>query len=139
MPQTINTDHLQKYAVILEKSALLVSASEKGSIDYDVYRLAVIKGFELTLETSGKLLRKALKLYISNPRDVDNFVFKDLFRHAHKYGLIDTPAVERWMNYRDNRNSTAHDYGEGFAEQTLAIMTDFVADVKKLADTLGNI
>jgi len=27
--------------------------------------------------------------------------------------------VERWFAYRDNRNDTAHDYGEGFANETL--------------------
>ena len=62
--------------------------------------------------------------------------FKDLFRHAAKHGLIETDAVERWFLYRDNRNNTAHDYGEGFAETTLKLLPDFIADAKALASVL---
>ncbi|MEN8219100.1 MAG: hypothetical protein ABFS56_22570 [Pseudomonadota bacterium] len=30
-------------------------------------------------------------------------------------------TCERWFEYRDNRNNTAHDYGEHFAESTLKL------------------
>ena len=33
------------------------------------------------------------------------------------HGLMETDAVERWLAYRDNRNDTAHDYGEDFAKR----------------------
>ncbi len=32
-----------------------------------------------------------------------------------------------------NRNDTAHDYGEGFAENALKLLSDFIADAKALA------
>ena len=35
-----------------------------------------------------------------------------------------------------HRNGTAHDYGEGFAETTLKLLPDFVADAKALADVI---
>ena len=35
-----------------------------------------------------------------------------------------------------NHNDTAHDYGEGFAETTLKLLPDFVADAKTLADVI---
>ncbi len=38
--------------------------------------------------------------------------------------------------YRDNRNNTAHDYGQAFAEQTLVLIPGFVADVAVLTNTL---
>ena len=60
-------------------------------------------------------------------------VFKDLFRHAARHGLMDQDAVERWMKYRDNRNETAHNYGEDFAEATLKLLPAFVTDAKSLA------
>lgn len=41
-----------------------------------------------------------------------------------------TEAVERWFLYRDNRNNTAHDYGVGFAEETLALLPAFLVDVR---------
>ena len=35
-----------------------------------------------------------------------------------------------------NHNDTAHDYGEGFAETTLKLLPDFIADAKTLADVI---
>ena len=35
-----------------------------------------------------------------------------------------------------NHNDTAHDYGEDFAETTLKLLPDFVADAKALADAI---
>ncbi len=103
-----------------------MNKAEKNSIEYEVFRNAAIKGFELTLETSGeKLLRKALKFYMGNPRIVDEMVYKEVFRHAAKHGLLDNEATKRWFHYRDNRNNTAHDYGESFAEDTLKLLEPF--------------
>jgi nucleotidyltransferase substrate binding protein (TIGR01987 family) len=106
------------------------------SIDYEIYRNAVVKGFELTLETAGKMLRKAIKTYTGDPRAVDELTYKDALRHAAKHGLLETAAVARWFAYRDNRNNTAHDYGQGFAEETLALMPDFLKDARRLETTL---
>ena len=44
--------------------------------------------------------------------------------------------VERWFAYRDNRNNTAHDYGENFARETLRLIPDFIDDVTRLAAVL---
>ena len=44
--------------------------------------------------------------------------------------------VERWFTYRDNRNNTAHDYGEVFAKQTLVLMPSFITDVARLETIL---
>jgi hypothetical protein len=45
-------------------------------------------------------------------------------------------TVERWFKYRDNRNNTAHDYGEGFALQTLVLIPAFLLDLGTLIDAL---
>ena len=49
---------------------------------------------------------------------------------------MDCDAVERWLRYRDNRNDTARDYGEDFAEATLKLLPDFIADAGALADLI---
>ena len=103
---------------------------------YDIYRAACVKEFELVLEQSGKLLRKRLAAFFGSNRQADRLVFKDLFRHAAKHGLMDADTVERWLQYRDNRNDTAHDYGEDFAEATLKLLPAFLVDAKALADML---
>jgi uncharacterized protein YutE (UPF0331/DUF86 family) len=105
----------------------------------NIFRNAVVKGYELTLETAGKLLLKALKSYFANPKEVDRLVFKDIFRHAAKHDILTIDEVERWFKYRDNRNTTTHDYGEGFTENTLVLMPDFISDVKKLLEWLKNV
>ncbi len=132
----LRTEHLSRCLLTLEKSVQQLEQSPKDSIDYEVYRNATVKGFELALETTGKLLRKALKTYTGNPRAVDELIFKDVFRHAAKHGLLDTAAIERWFVYRDNRNNTAHDYGVGFAEETLALLPGFLTDARQVEATL---
>ena len=109
---------------------------EENDFLYDVYRAACVKEFELVLDQSGKLLRKRLAAFFASNRQADRLVFKDLFRHAAKHGLMDPDAVERWLQYRDNRNDTAHNDGEDFAEATLKLLPAFVVDTKALADMI---
>ena len=133
---SLRTEHLNRCIDTLEKSLARLEHASAGSIDYEIFRNAVVKGFELSLETAGKLLRKALKSFTGNPRAVDELTFKDVFRHAAKHGLLDTAAVERWFVYRDNRNDTAHDYGVGFAEETLKLLPGFIVDARQVEATL---
>jgi len=69
---------------------------------------------------------------------VDRLFFKDIFRQAAKHGLLERDEVERWFEYRDNRNNTVHDYGEKFANETLKLLPQFVLDAKKLRDRLSH-
>lgn len=128
----LNTDHYARCISTLETSLGLLKAADPESIDYEIFRNAVVKGFELTLETAGKLLRKALKEYTGRPREVDSLTYKDVLRHAAKHDLMASDAVERWFFYRDNRNNTAHDYGVGFAEETLELLPGFINDARSL-------
>ena len=134
--KNLNTDHYARCISTLETSLTLLAKEEPDSVGYEIFWNAVVKGSELTLETAGKLLRKALKAYLGNPREVDSLTYKDLLRHAAKHDLMSTDAVERWFVYRDNRNSTAHDYGVGFAEDTLSLLPGFIADARVLEATL---
>lgn len=133
----LNVEHLLRTANTLEQAVLaLQNTADRESVLHDLYRNAAIKSFELSLETAGKLLRKALKLYEASPRGVDALVFNDVLRHAGKHALLSTDEVERWLTYRANRNSTAHDYGVDFANQTLALLPNYLRDVRALAEQL---
>ena len=133
----IDTKFLRRCISTLELALKGISGLDKQEdLTYEIYRAACVKEFELVLEQSGKLLTKRLAIYFSSNRQVDRLSFKDLFRHAAKHGLLDEEETERWMAYRDNRNDTAHDYGENFAEETLKLLPNFVSDAKKLADIL---
>ena len=132
----LNTEHLSRCIETLERSLNMLNQTEKGSIEYEIYRNAAVKGFELTLEISGKLLKKAIKPFFATSKAVDKLTFKDIFRHAAKHDILSIEEVERWFDYRDNRNVTAHDYGEGFAEETMVLLPAFVADAKRLREKL---
>jgi nucleotidyltransferase substrate binding protein (TIGR01987 family) len=132
----LNFDHLQRCSETLDRSLQSLLNAEPGSIDYEVFRNAVIKSFELTLETAGHLLRKALKEYAGSPRAIDGLVFKDVLRQAALHGLLSAEALERWLMYRDSRNATAHHYGEAFADETLKLIASFQADALALHETL---
>lgn len=134
----ISTEYLQKCIATLEKSYEMLSQTQEGTIDYELYRNSLVKGFEMTLEQSGKLLKKKIAPYFATKKALDTLTFKEIFRQAHKFSLITEDEVKRWMQYRDNRNNTAHDYGQAFAEETLALVKDFLADVKELQKVIDN-
>ena len=128
----IETTYLDRCVSTLEKAYTLLEKSDPEVIEYDMYRSASIKEFEIILEQSGKLLKKVLKPYFASSKAVDILVFKDIFRHAALHSIIDTESCERWLLYRDNRNSTAHDYGVGFAQETLKLIPQFIVDAKNI-------
>ena len=134
----INTEHLQKCIDTLNKSYSLIKTAQEGSIEHEMYRNALVKGFEMTLEQCGKLLRKRLEPYFASKKSVDTLTFKDLFRYALKHSLISEDEVTRWMKYRDNRNNTAHDYGQAFAEETLHLIETFLTDVQNLKEVINH-
>ena len=135
---TLNTDHLKRCIDTLRQSLKLLQQKSPDTIEYEIFRNATVKGYELTLETAGKLLKKALKPYFANPKEVDLLVFKDILRHAAKHGLLTIDEATRWFVYRDNRNNTAHDYGIGFAEETLKLLPNFINDAQQLKERLDH-
>ena len=48
-------------------------------------------------------------------------------------------ALERFLQYRANRNTTAHDYGVGFANETLVLLPMFLIDVRALAHRMQQV
>ena len=134
----ISTEYLQRCIETLEKSYAFLQNAQEGSIDYEMYRNSLVKGFEITLEQSGKLLKKKITPYFASKKQVDQLTFKDLFRHASKHGILDDDEVLRWFEYRDNRNDTAHDYGQKFAQETVKLTQSFIEDAKKLKGIIEN-
>lgn len=133
----INTDFLTRCIRTLEGAFGQLQQRDPGDELYDMFRAAAVKEFELVLEQSGSLLKKRIRPYFASNRQADRLTFKDAFRHAAKHDLIPVSACERWLKYRDNRNDTAHDYGERFAETTLQLLPDFIADATELAKVIA--
>ena len=136
----IDTTFLRRCIASLERAVQEIEAlGDSDDVLYDIYRAACVKEFELVLEQGGKLLRKRLAAFFASNRQADRLNFKDLFRHAARHSLIETDAVERWLRYRDNRNDTAHDYGEDFAETTLKLLPAFIEDAKTFAGMIEQV
>jgi nucleotidyltransferase substrate binding protein (TIGR01987 family) len=133
----IDTTYLKRCILALDKAYEKLDKYAVEDIEYDIYRSAVIKEFEIILEQSGKLLKKSLKPYFHSSKAVDRLYFKDIFREAGLHGLLEVDEVERWLEYRDNRNNTSHDYGEDLANETLVLMKSFIKDASALADIVG--
>lgn len=132
----LNVDHLRRCMQTLDSSLAFYRKAEPDSIDQEVFRNAIVKGYELTQETAFKLLKKALKAYGHGGKKLEATLVKDILRLAAVHDLMTLAEVERWFRYRDNRYNTAHDYGEQFAGETLALIPCFLQDIATLADVL---
>jgi len=132
----LNTNQLRRCMKTLDSSLVFYQKAENDSIEQEVFRNAIIKGYELTQETAFKLLKKALKAYGHGGKKLESTPVKDILRLAAVHDLLTLPEVERWFSYRDNRNNTAHDYGEQFANETLTLIPAFLEDIATLADVL---
>jgi uncharacterized protein YutE (UPF0331/DUF86 family) len=135
----LDTQHLQTTVRALEASVALYrrALDERQAIQQEVYRLAIVKGFELTQEVCFKLLRRRLRDFGHVARGLEATPIKELLRLGAQRGLLTLDEVERWFAYRDNRNDTAHDYGDGFAHETLSLIPDFIRDVRAFEGRLG--
>ncbi len=138
---SINTEFLIRCIQTPETAFEQLQQQEPDSIAYDIYRAACVKEFEIILEIileqCGNLLMRRLRPYFASNRQADRLTYKDRFRYADRYTLIPVESAERWFQYRDNRNDTVHDYGEGFAKITLKLLPQFTADAKTLARVIA--
>ena len=134
----IDTTYLKRCILALDRAYNLLEKYSVDDIEYDIYRSATIKEFEIILEQSGKLLKKRIKPYFHSSKAVDSLYFKDIFREAGLHGLLNIEEVERWLKYRDNRNTTSHDYGVDLANETLVLMEQFIVDSTKLAEMIDS-
>jgi len=131
----INSEHFDTCVATLEYALEKLNKISKNEeqLEYNMARSSCVKEFEIILEQSGKLLRKVLKPYFSSSSAVDRLNFKDIFRHCVLHSLLNIEECERWLEYRDSRNITAHDYGEEFAEKILVFLPNFINDAKNLS------
>ncbi|MGL4735344.1 MAG: nucleotidyltransferase substrate binding protein [Enterovibrio sp.] len=132
----LNVEHLRRCIETLAASVTLYHAAEPRSIEQEVFRNAIIKGYELAQETAFKLIKKGLKAFGHGGKKLETTPIKDILRLAVVHDLLTLEEVERWFSYRDNRNNTAHDYGAQFASETLVLLPAFLQDITKLAERL---
>lgn len=79
-----------------------------------------------------------LKSYFSKSSHVNRLTFKEIFKHAAKFNLLTEDETQRWCEYRDSRNDTAHEYGQYLAEKVLPLLPKFIIDVKKIVKIVND-
>lgn len=112
------------------------AVAEDEATHQEVFRMAIVKGFELTQEICFKLIKRHLREFGYGARKLESTPVKEVLRLAAQHGVLELKEVERWFMYRDNRNDTAHDDGECFARETLALMPGFISDARALESRL---
>lgn len=107
---------------------------ELTDIDREAIAESVIQRFETCYDTLWKDLKRYLMDEIGLA-DVPNSP-KPLLKLAGQNDLF-ASSVEQWLKYADARTRTAHDYSGEKAEETLAVVAEFIDDAIGLYQTMG--
>ena len=105
----------------------------RSDIDREAIAESVIHRFETCYDTLWKDLKRYLIEEIGLA-DAPNSP-KPLLKLAGQNDLF-ASSVEQWLKYADARTSTAHDYSGEKAEETLAVVGDFIDDAIGLYQTM---
>jgi nucleotidyltransferase substrate binding protein (TIGR01987 family) len=97
-------------------------------------RDAVIQRFEYSYELCWKMLKRTIERESPVPAEVDRMSFRELVREGGERGII--AHVERWMEYRSQRNITSHIYNESKALSVYQTALRFLPDALSLLTEL---
>ena len=84
----LNTDHLTRCITTLESSIEFYNRAKPGEIEQEIFRNAIVKGYELSQETIFKLIKKALKDFGHSSNKLDNTPIKEILRLAATHGMM---------------------------------------------------
>jgi len=96
-------------------------------------KAGVIQNFEFTYELCWKFMRRWLQVNLGSVY-VAGVTRRQLFRLSAEHRLLSD--VDRWMEYHDARNETAHTYDESTAEDVFEIAHQFLVDAQLLLQSL---
>jgi len=94
-----------------------------------------IKRFEYTYESAKKIMNKYLKKeYDKEEKDL---TINNIFREMYALGLINN--FENWVDYREKRNTTSHEYDLEKTYIIMDVVPSFITDCKFLITQLENV
>jgi len=117
----------------LEKS-LRFATNEKNPELFIQFRAASIQAFEYSYELCVKMLQRQLELIAPSSQNIDHLSFRDLIRTGAEKGLVTDP--EKWFQFRELRNITAHTYDEAKADRVYKFLPDFLDSSKALTEKI---
>ena len=127
---SLDLSSFRKALISLQKGMARATAAP----DDKELRDAVIQRFEYTYELSWKMIKRCVEQESPHPAEIDHLSFGDLLRDAAERGLISD--VERWMDYREQRNVTSHTYDEEKAAIVYRYALEFSHDAAQLLTAL---
>lgn len=84
-----------------------------------------VKRFEYTYETAKKIMNKFLKKeYDKTEKELS---INNIFREMFALGLIDN--FENWVGYREQRNTSAHEYDITKTYPIIDLVPRFISDI----------
>ena len=123
-------ESLEKTLRVADDEAFMSRLSEDQK---EAVRAGVIQNFEFTYELCWKFMRRWLEGNLGSVY-VEGVARRQLFRLSAEHRLLSD--VDRWMEYHDARNETAHTYDEGTAEDVFETAHQFLADAQELLKAL---
>ena len=96
-------------------------------------RAGVIQNFEFTYDLCWKFMQRWLEVNLGSAY-VAGVSRRQLFRLSAEHCLLSD--VNRWMEYHDARNETAHTYDENTAEDVFETAQKFLSDARGLLEAL---
>ena len=99
------------------------------------FRNSAIKSFEYTYELSWKTMKRFIEMHGPPEVETNDIPFRDLLRLAWEYGLI--RDVNRWIDFRKERNITSHAYNNDKAAEIFAVIPSFLEEAKYLRDQVN--
>lgn len=94
----------------------------------EIVRDGVIQRFEYCYELAQKMIKRTLETQFDEK--VDTMAWNDVLRTASERGLLTN--IERWFDYRTERNKTSQTYDASVATQVYASAKKFLPDVQTL-------
>ena len=98
------------------------------------FRAATIQAFEFTYELAVKMIQRQLAQIAANPDALRKMDFADLMRDAADAGIVRDALP--YISYRELRNKTSHTYDADRAEETVAMIDEFLRDMLFLLQEL---
>lgn len=133
----LDLSSLRKAVESLEKALKVgddgVFLSRLNGDQKETVRAGVIQNFEFTYELCWKFMRRWLEVNLGTAY-VAGMSRRQLFRLSAEHRLVSD--VDRWMEYHDARNETAHTYDEGTAQDVFETAHRFLADAQGLLEAL---
>ncbi|MEI0602749.1 HI0074 family nucleotidyltransferase substrate-binding subunit [Brachyspira alvinipulli] len=130
----LNLDSLKDSINALDRSIKVYNKIQNDDNDLILtVRAGVIQNFEIAFEQSWKFIQRWLNENIS-PDITSGITKKELFRLAAKHLLIDD--VEKWIKFKDARNSTSHIYSNDLSQEVFNEALKFLPYAENLLKRL---